>query len=312
MESFLVCFRAVAPIFLILALGYLAQRLGTISREDVPRLNKVAFRYFLSVTMFYNLYNSDISHAIQPRLLLFAVAAVLAEFALATLYVVSTEKTGVKRGVKIQGIFRSNAILIGLSLTAALVRRADMGAVVLLIAVVVPMYNVLAVVILEVFRGNRPQLGHVLLNIVKNPLIIAAALGLLFLLTPLRLPVVVESTVAQIAPVANAFMLFLLGAFFRFDGLRRYRRDLLQVCLGRLVVAPGLVLAAAYFLGFRGVEFAGLIAVFGSATAVSSFTMAQQLGGDDELAGDIVVTTSAACIPTLFLWSFLFKSLGAF
>ena len=312
MESFLVCFRAVAPIFLIMALGYLAQRLGTISRDDVPRLNKVAFRYFLSVTMFYNLYQSDISHAVQPKLLLFALIAVLAEFALATLFVVATEKTGNKRGVKIQGIFRSNSILIGIPLTAALVEGADLGSIVLLLAVVVPTYNVLAVVILEVFRGNRPQLGHVLLSIAKNPLIIAVALGLVFLLTPLKLPVVLESTLSQIAPISNAFMLFLLGAFFRFDGLRRYRWDLVQVTLGRLVVMPGIILAIAYFMGFRGVHFAGLIAVFGSATAVSSFTMAQQLGGDDELAGDIVVVTSVFCIATLFGWSFLFKSLGAF
>ena len=312
MESFLVCFRAVAPIFLIMALGYLAQRLGTISREDVPRLNKVAFRYFLSVTMFYNLYQSDISHAVQPKLLLFALIAVLAEFALATLFVVATEKTGNKRGVKIQGIFRSNSILIGIPLTAALVEGADLGSIVLLLAVVVPTYNVLAVVILEVFRGNRPNIGHVLLSIAKNPLIIAVALGLVFLLTPLKLPVVLESTLSQIAPISNAFMLFLLGAFFRFDGLRRYRWDLVQVTLGRLVVMPGIILAIAYFMGFRGVHFAGLIAVFGSATAVSSFTMAQQLGGDDELAGDIVVVTSVFCIATLFGWSFLFKSLGAF
>ncbi len=312
MESFLVCFRAVAPIFLIMALGYLVQRTGAISREDVPRLNKVAFRYFLSVTMFYNLYQSDISHAIQPRLLLFAVIAVLAEFAVATVFVVATERERPKRGVKIQGIFRSNSILIGIPLTAALVEGADLGSIVLLLAVVVPTYNILAVVILEIFRGNRPNMGHVLLGIAKNPLIIAVALGLLFLLTPLRLPVVIESTISQIAPVSNAFMLFLLGAFFRFDGLRRYRWDLVVVTLGRLVVMPGIILTIAYFLGFRGVEFAGLIAVFGSATAVSSFTMAQQLGGDDELAGDIVVVTSVFCIATLFGWSFLFKSLGAF
>ena len=312
MDSFLVCFRAVAPIFLIMALGYLAQRSGALAREDVPRLNKVAFRYFLSVTMFYNLYTSDVSRAIQPRLLIFAVVAVLAEFVLSALFVVATEKTGSKRGVKIQGLFRSNAVLIGLPLTAALVQGADTGAVVLLIAVVVPLYNVLAVVVLEAFRGNRPQLGHVLLNIVKNPLIIAAALGLLFLLTPLRLPVVVEATLGQIAPVSNAFMLFVLGAFFRFDGLRRYWKDLLQVTVGRLVVIPGAVLTTAYLLGIRDVSFAGLIAVFGSATAVSSFTMAQQLGGDDELAGDIVVVTSVFCMATLFGWSLLFKSLGAF
>lgn len=312
MESFLVCFRAVVPIFLIMALGYMAQRLGQISREDVPRLNKVAFRYFLSVTIFYNLYKSDISHAVQPKLLLFAMIAVVAEFTASTIFVLVTEREQTKRGVKIQGIFRSNGILIGIPLTAALMDGADLGPVVLVLAVVVPLYNILSVIILEIFRGNRPNVGHVLLSIVRNPLIIAVALGLLFLLTPLRLPVVIESTVSQIAPVANAFMLFLLGAFFRFEGLRRYRWDLVLVTLGRLVIMPGIVLVIAYFLGFRGVSFAGLIAVFGSASAVSSFTMAQQLGGDGELAGDIVVVTSVFCIATLFGWSFLFKTLGAF
>ena len=312
MDSFLVCFRAVAPIFLIMALGYLAQRTGAISRDDVPRLNRVAFRYFLSVTMFYNLYHSDISHAIQPGLLVFAAAAVLIEFLVVTGLVLITEKDGNKRGVKVQGIVRSNVILIGLPLAASLIQGGDPGPVVMLIAVIVPIYNVLAVVALEVFRGNRPKLGHVLLNIVRNPLIIAAALGILFLLTHLRLPQVIETTISQIASVSNAFMLFLLGAFFRFDGLRRYWRDLVLVNLGRLVVVPGLVLTAAYFLGFRDMPFVGLIAVFGSATSISSFTMVQELGGDDELAGDIVVTTSAACILTLFGWSFLFKLLGAF
>ena len=182
----------------------------------------------------------------------------------------------------------------------------------LLIAVVVPLFNAMAVVTLEAFRGNRPPVGKILGNILINPLIIASALGLLFLLTPLRLGTVLESTVRQISGVANPFMLFLLGAFFRFDGLRRYWRDLLEVSIGRLVIIPGVFLTAAWLLGFRGVAFAGLIPMLGSATAVSSFTMVQQLGGDDELAGDIVVITSALCVVTLFFWSFLFKTLGAF
>lgn len=312
MESFLVCFRAVAPIFLMMALGYLAQRTGAIRREDIPRLNKVAFRFFLSVTLFYSLYRSDISHAVQPKLLLFAAAAVLAEVALSVGYVCLTEKEPEKQGVKIQSLFRSNFVLIGLPLTEALVEGEDIGPAVMLIAVIVPLFNALAVIVLETFRGKRPPFGRILRNILINPLIIASALGLLFLLTPLRLGPVLENSVRQISGVANPFMLFLLGAFFRFDGLRRYRRDLAEVSLGRLVVIPGVMLTAAYLLGFRGAGFAGLIAMFGSAAAVSSFTMVQQLGGDDELAGDIVVVTSALCVVTLFGWSLLFKTLGAF
>ncbi len=312
MESLLVCFRAVVPIFLMMALGYLAQRLGAIRREDVPRMNKIAFRFFLSTTLFYSIYKSDISRAVQPKLLLFSVAAVLVEFALAAGFVLLTEKEPEKRGVKIQGLFRSNFVLIGLPLTEALAEGKDIGPVALLIAVVVPLFNAMAVVTLEAFRGNRPPVGKILGNILINPLIIASALGLLFLLTPLRLGTVLESTVRQISGVANPFMLFLLGAFFRFDGLRRYWRDLLEVSIGRLVIIPGVFLTAAWLLGFRGVAFAGLIPMLGSATAVSSFTMVQQLGGDDELAGDIVVITSALCVVTLFFWSFLFKTLGAF
>ncbi len=312
MESLLVCLRAVAPIFLMMALGYLAQRTGAIGREDVPRLNRIAFRFFLSVTLFNSIYHSDISRAVQPKLLLFAVAAVLVEFGLAAAFVLATEKDPGKQGVKIQGLFRSNFVLIGLPLTEALLEGGDIGPTALLIAVVVPLFNAMAVVTLEAFRGARPQAGKILRNILINPLIISSALGLLFLAAGVRLGPVLESTVRQISGVANPFMLFLLGAFFRFDGLRRYRRDLLIVGAGRLVVIPGVMLTAAYLLGFRGAGFAGLISMFGSATAVSSFTMVQQLGGDDELAGDIVVTTSAACVITLFGWSLLFKTLGAF
>ena len=174
------------------------------------------------------------------------------------------------------------------------------------------MFNVLAVITLEAMNGRRPGIGRLLLDIVKNPLIVGTAVGLVFLFTGIKLPSFLESTASQIAAAANPMLLFLLGAFFKFDGLRRYAKELVQVCLGRLVVIPGLALTAAMLIGVRGVEFAGMIAIFGSATAIASFTMAQQMGGDAELAGDIVVATSALCCFTMFGWAMLFKSLGVF
>ena len=140
---------------------------------------------------------------------------------------------------------------------------------------------------------------------------VGSAVGLVFLGTGWRLPTALESAVHQVAAMTSPFMLFLLGAFFRFSGLRRYRRDLIEVCLVRLFLMPALLLTAAFLIGIRGVGFAGLISVFASATAIASFTMTQQMGGDAELAGDIVVSTSALCIVTMFAWSVLFKALGA-
>ena len=306
LTSLQVCFNAVAPLFLIMALGYGAKCLGAISVDAVPSLNKLAFRYFMPVMLFRNLYDSSLSHAVQPRLLLFR--GTLLSMAL----VLSTEKDPEKQGVKIQGMYRSNLAIIGLPLAKALVPGADMGPVAMLAAVIVPLFNVLAVITLTVFRGEKLRPARLLRMILTNPLIIGSAVGLLFLAVDWRLPAALEAAVEQVADMTSPLLLFLLGAFFRFSGLQRYRRDILLVSFVRLIVMPGILLTTAYLLGIRDTGFAGLISVFASATAIASFTMTQQMGGDSELAGDIVVATSALCIVTMFGWSLLFRQLGAF
>ena len=312
MSAFTVCLNGVVPIFLIMALGYLARCLGAIKREDVPRLNKMLFRFFMPVMIFYDIYSSEITDAVQPKVIIFGIVGVLVEYALSLIFVLLTEKDQSKRGVKIQGFYRSNLVIIGLTLATALVPGADIAPAVILVATVVPFFNALAVITLEVFSGGKPKPLHIVLDIIKNPLIIGAAVGILFLLLKIRLPEAIVSTTAQIARATTPMMLFLLGAFFRWDGLREYAKDLIEVCLARLIVMPGIFLTAAYLIGIRGIAFAGMIAVFGSANSIASFTMVQQMGGDDELAGDIVVTTSALCCFTMFGWSMLFKFLGAF
>ena len=77
-------------------------------------------------------------------------------------------------------------------------------------------------------------------------------------------------------------------------------------------MVPGVMLTVAALMGFRGIEFVTLMALFGSSAAGNSFTMAQQMGGDADLAGDIVVMTSLFCSLTMFLWSLLFLRLGLY
>ena len=127
-----------------------------------------------------------------------------------------------------------------------------------------------------------------------------------------KLPTLIESVISSMSAVGSPMMLFLLGAFLEFGRMRQHIFPLTLAVAGRLVLVPGIFLTIGALLGFRGVEFAGLIGVFASSTAVASFTMAQQMGGDAGLAGDIVVVTSALCPFTIFGWSLLFKSLGMF
>ena len=310
MENFLICLNAVTPIFLLMALGYLAKRQGLLDRADVSKYNKVLFRFFFPVMMFYSIYSSKLNSAVRPKLLLYGVAAVLVVTFLAWLFARHAVRQRAKRGVVIQGIYRSNVAVIGIAVVASLMPGEDLGPVAVLAAVIVPLFNVLAVIILEYYGGEQIRLKKVLLDILKNPLILGSAAGILALALGLKLPAMLETLTRQMHQATSPMLLFLLGAFFEFGGLRKSTRELVWIVIGRLVLVPAAALGLAAALGFRGVEMAALLSVFASSTAATSFTMAQQMGGDAELAGNAVVATSALCVFTMFFWSLLFKNLG--
>ena len=309
MGSFVVCINAVLPIFLLMAAGYSARCFHLLDRADVEKINRIVFRAFMPVMVFYNLYSSDLSSAMRGSLLGYAVIGVFAEYLLSLGYALLFVKDHSRRGVVIQGLYRSNFVIIGLPIAESLV-GGDLGPVAMLLAVVIPIFNILAVITLAVFNGKKPGLKEVVLDILKNPLIIGSVAGIAALLAGLRLPAPLEKVVSQMSGATSPVLLFLLGAFFQFKGMRSHMRELAAVCAGRLVVFPALFLGLAVAIGFRGVELVSLTGVFASSTAIASFTMAQQMDGDAELAGDIVVWTSALCSFTLFGWSLLFKLMG--
>ena len=309
MESFTICLNAVLPIFLLMAVGYAARCFHLLDRADVAKINKIVFRAFMPAMVFYNIYSSDLSSAVRGSLLGCAVLGVFAEFLLSLGYALLFVKERSRRGVVIQGLFRSNFVIIGLPIAESLV-GGDLGPVAILLALVVPVFNILSVISLAIFNGQKPDWKKVLLDILENPLIIGSAVGIAALLAGIRLPAPLEKVVSQMSDATSPMLLFLLGAFFQFRGMRGHVRELAAVCLGRLVVFPALFLGLAAAMGFRGVELVSLLGVFASSTAIASFTMAQQMGGDAELAGDIVVWTSALCSFTLFGWSLLFKLLA--
>ena len=312
MNNFILSLHAVLPMFLIMAVGYLIRYLGLMNRKDVFSINKICFKVFLPCMLYHNIYTSDLSGSIRPSLMAFAVVSVLIIYLLATLYVVRSESDPSLQGVMIQGLFRSNYVIMGLPIAEALLGTDQLGPISILIGIVVPIYNVLAVICLERYRGNKKSIRDLFFPILKNPLIIGSFLGIMTLILRIRLPYVIDSAVSGLAQVAAPLQLFTLGVFFEFSGLRKFAKQLIKVNTGKLVIVPGIFLTIAYYLGFRNADFVSLMGIFAAPTAISSFTMAQQMGGNDELAGDIVVSTTAFSCLSMFLWVFLFKTIGAF
>ncbi|MBQ7736478.1 MAG: AEC family transporter [Oscillospiraceae bacterium] len=312
MENLLVCVNALLPIFIIIGAGFLSKTAGLIREEDVPRFNAVCYKVFMPVLCFYNLYSSDLSVAVRPGLLIFIIVGILITFALSCLYACRFVSRRDRRGVMIQGLFRSNFVIMGVPIATRLVGVEELSMIAVSTAVVVPFFNGLAVVALQLYAGKKTDFKSLVLGILKNPLILGTAAAFLAILVRLRLPEPVMSALGDMSKASSTVLLFLLGAFFRFNGFEGQGKDLTAACLGRLVIIPGVALTIAWFLGFRGMEFVTLMALFGAPAAVNSFSMTQQIGGDAALAGNIVVLTSLLTSLTLFGWSFLFKVLGAY
>ena len=315
MNFLAVSLRAVLPIFLMMMAGYLSRRFHIVTDSDVTRLNSIAFRLFMPILLFSNIYNSSIESAIRPKLLIFGLLGVLTCFfmalALAQLFVRQRNQ----RGVVIQGLYRTNPVIIGIPIAGVLAAGADISALAVLIALIVPLFNVLAVICLTIYRDDTAESIHPLRlawDIVKNPLIVSSAAGLLFLLAGLKLPSFAESAIKDLGGACTPVMLVALGASLRFDTMKKQLGGLAVVCVVRLLLMPALFLFLAWRMGFTGVEFIALMSVFASSTAMASYTMAQQMGGDAELAGNILFSTSILCPFTLFFWSMLFHMLGAF
>ena len=321
-ENLAISVNAVLPLIICMAAGYLFRRTKLVDEGFCRKCNTFCFKTFLPLMIFMNVYNSDLESAVQPGAFLFAAAAVLVIFAAAFLIIPRIVKKGSvdsagspvsaasRQAVLIQCIFRSNFVIFGYQVVANVYGAGQAAVASVMAAIVVPLYNVLAVITLEYFTNSKNGLRPVILGIIKNPLIIGAVAALLFKLSGLTLPAPLYTGLSDMAGMATPLALVVLGGTFHFDALRRNAGALAIGTLGKIVVAPLVMVPIAAALGFRDANLLSLVIVFASPAAVNSYTMAAAYGHDPELAGQLVVVTSVLSMVSVFGWIFLLRMLG--
>lgn len=303
LNHIILAFSVVFPLMLQMTIGYLLRQKRLVDDASLTVMNKLVFRVFLPLLLFLNIYSLEPGEAMSKEnisLLLFTAACVISiAISMHFLFPIFI-KDKRKCSVMIQGIFRSNLVLFGIPIAASIYGEDRIGIVSMVAAFMVPLFNVLAVFVLEYFRGGKVSYRNVLLSIVKNPLIIASVLAFLLLILQIPIPELVLSPLSSLSKVATPLAFIVLGGTFHFNRIGVNIKYLSAVVLGKLIIFPLIVFATAIALGFRGEALVALIGVTASPTAVSSFTMAVEMQADGELAGQIVVLTSIISIITIF------------
>ena len=328
MNSFIFAVNAVAPIIITVAIGYILKRVGLMNADFAAKANKLVFRVFLPVMLFMNLYRVESLAGFGGGYIIYSVAAVAIIFLAAIPLTGIVTRDAGRRGSLLQSTFRSNYALVGIPLAELLFGAEGALVATLLSAVTIPCFNILAVISLSIFGDGekRPSAKKILVGIAKNPLIISvlsgiAALGIRALLTELGVDFRLSSVNAIYKPMeylsdlATPLALLVLGAQFEFSAVKELKKEIICGVTARCLVLPMLTLGIAYIFfrdSFGGAEFATLIAVFATPVAVSSVPMAQEMGADSRLAGQLVVWTTLLSSVTVFLSALLLDLGGAF
>lgn len=318
--------NAVFPVVLMTLLGYVLQRIGFLSREFIRVGSKFSFKVLMPCMLFVNVYNIESFAVIRWDVVIYCVVILLIIFVLGFITAVLTTDIPERRGVILQGTFRSNMAIMGLSLASVLGGPEAMATSAIVSAFTLPVMNVFAVVALTVFLrqgdAHKVSIGGILKNIIQNPIIDGILVGMVFLaLRALQVRVFgrvvfalndqlkfVYTTLNNIKAIASPFALMILGAQFDFSASRGMLREIIVGTLWRILLAPALAIGTAVLLtrytsilNFGVNEYPALIALFGTPAAVSSAIMAGQMKNDEQLGTQLVVWTSLCSVPTIFL-----------
>ena len=302
--------NAVMPFLIYISFGYGVRMSGLVDEAFMNKLNKLIFRAFFPILMFNNLYKVEPGFTLDGRLVAVGVGSVLLLELILVFLVPKFVKGNPQRGVVIQAIYRSNFVLFAIPLTTSLFGETGSVLASMMVAIVIPIYNVTAVIILELFHGGKSDIRVLVKNVCTNPLILGALVGFIFFMLQIKLPACIDETAAQFADLTTPLALFVLGGTLHFSAVRGNLKYLVPSLTVKMVFLPAVITALATAMGFGNLERFVLFTMYATPVATASYSMAQNMGGDGELAGQFVVISTAVSIVTIFLWVLFFKTMG--
>lgn len=312
MENLIFSLNATIPIFLMMLLGMLFRKLGWMDEVFAAKMNKFVFLVPLPVLLFEQLATVDFSEVWDIKFIIFCFVVTAISITISTLISLLWKDQSIK-GEFIQATYRSSAALLGIAFIQNIYGTAGMAP--LMIIGSVPLYNIMAVVVLSVFKpGNnsfdKALVKKTLKGIATNPIIIGIVAGFVWSALKLSMPSILHKTVSSIGATATPMGLMSMGATFEMKKATSKMKPTLVAVFMKLVGFCAIFLPMAALLGFRNEEMIAILVMLGSATTVSCFVMARNMGHEGTLSSGVIMMTTLLSAFTLTMWLDVLRSFG--
>lgn len=328
MENLVFSLNATLPIFLLMVLGYVFNKIGLIDEKAAGWMNKFVFKVGLPVLLFGDLAEQDFAGTWNGKFILFCSVATFTSISVITLISRLFVKNKAERGEFIQGSYRSSAALLGFAFIHNIYGQQSTGMAPLMILGSVPLYNIFAVIILLLTAPKSVILGRytdenkstdsikrelakkTALGIIKNPIILGIIFGFVWSILSIPMPKVMSTMVSNIGGLATPLGLMAMGATFDPKKASNKIGPAILATFIKLFALVAIFMPIAVWLGFRNEQIIAILVMLGSATTVSSFVMAKNMGHDGTLSSSIIMMTTAACSFSLTFWLYILKLFG--
>ena len=310
-ENIIFTANIVAPVFLIIAVGYFAKKGKIINEVFVDVTSKFVFRISLPIFIFLEISELDLSQVFDIDQIVFITSATFVTYLLIWFGTIPYIKNPEDKSAFIQGAFRGNYAIVGLALISNLFGDDALGKATLILAFLLPVYNVLAVIVLTVPKHQgKINVKSMLIEILFNPLILAVVFALPFSFFKVRLPELFIITGNYFADLALPLALVGIGGSLNIDNLKRASTLAFSSSIIKIILLPLILTFVAIFLGYRNDDLGIMFIVFACPTAIASFVMADVMGANSKLAGNIIMITTLGSVFTIAIGILLLKSFG--
>ena len=298
------------PVFAVIALGAYLQKTDFVSFEFVKGLNRLVYWVGLPCLLFYKVASAPYDFSRAGKTFVVVVIGILGCIIIgyAVAFVIRIRPKAV--GTFIQGAYRGNFFYVGLSVIIySFSNSGEFDAAVmettaiLVMALVVPIHNIIAVVVLLAsgHKIDRHVPGKILRQVITNPLFVSCLAGVVYSVLLPQLPSVVVRTCTAVGQVSLPLALLSIGATLVERRVAGRRASAFAAAIIKIAAAPLIGLLAANLIGLGAGETRIALIFLACPTAVVSYVMAEQLGGDEQLAASIVVLTTLLSVLSLSL-----------
>lgn len=311
MENLIFSLNATAPVFMMMVLGLLLHKIGWIDDEFASKMNRFVFRVPLPLLLFSDLAAVDFREVWNPKFVLFCFTVTIISIGISALIALIWKDRGI-RGEFIQASYRSSAAILGIAFIQNIYGTSGMAP--LMIIGSVPLYNIMAVLVLSLCKSDQKGLTQgvfirTIKGIVTNPIILGIAAGLLWSALRLPLPRMLYKMVESVSGMTTPMGLIAMGAAFDIRKAFEKMKPAVTAALLKLVGFCALFLPVAVRMGFLREELVAILVMLGSATTVSCYVMAKNMGHEGVLSSSVVMLTTLLSAFTLTGWLYVLRSL---